>query len=51
MTVYDHCITEINAWEGFPGVSVVKNLPDNAGDEGLIPGSGRIPEKGNVNPL
>ena len=26
---------------GFPGGSAVKNLPDNAGDAGLIPGSGR----------
>ena len=25
---------------GFPGGSVVKNLPANAGDTGLIPGSG-----------
>ena len=24
---------------GFPGGSVVKSLPANAGDEGLIPGS------------
>ena len=28
---------------GFPGSSVVKNLPANAGDIGLIPGSGRVP--------
>ena len=28
---------------GFPGGSVVKNLPANAGDEGLIPGLGRSP--------
>ena len=26
---------------GFPRVSVVKNLPANAGDTGLIPGPGR----------
>ena len=31
---------------GFPGGSVVKNLPANAGDAGLIPGSGRSLEKG-----
>ena len=30
---------------------MVKNLLANAGDVGLIPGSGRSPEKGNVNPL
>ena len=28
---------------GVPGVSVVKNLPVNAGDSGSIPGSGRFP--------
>ena len=27
--------------EGFPGGSVVKNPPANAGDTGLIPGPGR----------
>ena len=36
---------------GFPGDSVVKNLPVNAGDMGLIPGSGRSPGEGNGNPL
>ena len=36
---------------GFPGSSVVKNLPANAGDEGLIPGSGRSPGEGNGNPV
>ena len=36
---------------GFPGGSVVKNLPANAGDMGLIPGSGRFPGEGNDNPL
>ena len=38
---------------GFPGVSVVKKLPTNAGDakdSGLIPGSGRSPGEGNGNP-
>ena len=28
-----------------------KNLPANAGDLGLIPGSGRSPGEGNGNPL
>ena len=32
---------------GFPGSSVVKNLPANAGDRG----SGRSPGEGNDNPL
>ena len=36
---------------GFPGGSVVKNLPAIAGDMGLIPGSGRSPGEGNGNPL
>ena len=39
---------------GFPGGSVVKNLPastGDAGDVGLIPGLGRSPGIGNGNPL
>ena len=35
----------------FPGSSVVKNLPVNAGDVGLIPGLGRSPGERNGNPL
>ena len=31
--------------------SVVKNLPANAGDTGLIPGLGRSPEGENGNPV
>ena len=31
----------IKAGEGFPGGSVVKNVPTNAGDMGSIPGLGR----------
>ena len=34
-----------------PGGSVVKNLPANAGDVGLIPGLGRSPGERNGNPL
>ena len=30
-------------WKGFPGVSVVKNLPANMRDARLIPGLGRSP--------
>ena len=30
---------------------MVKNLPANVGDEGLIPGLGRFPGGGNGNPL
>ena len=36
---------------GFPGGSVVKNPPTNAGDMGLMPESGRSPGEGNGNPL
>ena len=36
---------------GLPGGSVVKNLPANAGDVSLIPGSGRSPGEGSGNPL
>ena len=32
---------------GFPGDSVTRNLPSNAGDAGSIPGLGRSPEEGN----
>ena len=35
----------------FPGGSVVKNPPANAGDVGSIPGSERSPGEGNGNPL
>ena len=35
----------------FPGGLVVKNPLANAGDVGLIPGSGRSPAEGNGNPL
>ena len=36
---------------GFPGGSVVKNPPANAGDSGLISGSGRSAGGRNGNPL
>ena len=35
---------------GFPGDSVIKNLPASAGVTGSIPGSGRSPGGGNGNP-
>ena len=35
----------------FPGDSVVKNMPANAGDRSWIPGSGRSPGEGNGNLL
>ena len=37
--------------QGFPGGSVVKDLPASAGDMGSIPGSGKFPREGNGNPL
>ena len=40
--------------KGFPGGSVVKNSPGNAGDTrdvGLIPGLGKSPREGNGNLL
>ena len=36
---------------GFPGGSVVKNPPANAGDVGSVPRLGRCPGKGHGNPL
>ena len=36
---------------GFPGGAEVKASACNAGDLGLIPGSGRSPGEGNGNPL
>ena len=48
-------MTYPNLWDwGFPGGTVVKNLPDNAGDvrdTGSIPGLGRSPGGGHGNPL
>ena len=39
----------LNLKEGFPGDSVVKNLPAHAGDKGWIPGLGRSPGERNGN--
>ena len=36
--------------KGFPGGSVVKNLPAKAGDAASTPGSGKSPGEGNGNP-
>ena len=52
---YTHTHTQLNIIEalkrmkGFPCGSGVRNPPANAGDEGLIPGSGRAPGEGNGN--
>ena len=41
---------ELSSWS-FPGGMVVKNLPANARDAGLIPGSGKSSGEGDGNPL
>ena len=38
-------------WLGFPGGSMVKNLPTSAGDAGSIPDPGRALGNGNCNPF
>ena len=50
VTTYSSCSVQASTL-GFPGGSVVKNLPGNAGDVGSIPESGRSPGEGNGNPL
>ena len=41
----------VDGHRGFPGGSMVKNLPATAGDVGLVPGLGRSPGGRNGNPL
>ena len=48
-TEQSDCVICIHTYICFPGGSVVKNPPANAGDVGLIPGSGRSPGEGNGN--
>ena len=43
--------SNVTRYMGFSGDSVVKNLPANAEDMGLNPGSGRSLGEGNGNPL
>ena len=54
----EHCGLTCHRWTsnlpvshmwGFPGGSVVKNLPANAADKDSIPGSGRSPRDRNGN--
>ena len=47
----DHYLATLHVVLGFPGGSVVKNLPADAGDAGLISGWGRSPGEGNGIPL
>ena len=42
---------EYSSWGSSLVTQMVKNLPANAGDLGLIPGSGRSPGRGNGYPL
>ena len=55
--MFDHLIrhfSDIFKGQGFPGGTVVKNPPANAGDAkdvGSIPESGRSPGEGNGYPL
>ena len=44
-------LIHLTSFQGFPGGSVVKNLPANAGDTGSIPELGRSPGGGNGTPL
>ena len=41
-------IKDLHCGRGFPGGSVVKNLPSNAGDVESIPRSGRFPREGSA---
>ena len=45
MFLFYLCVCRANLPLGFPGGSVVKNLPASVGDVGSIPGWGRSPEK------
>jgi len=45
------CWSQVNTVLGFPGGSDSKESASNAGDLGLIPGSGRSPAGGHGNPL
>ena len=49
--MYPILICLMSVFWGFPGGSVVKNLPPSAGDLGSFPGLGRSPGEGNGNPL
>ena len=44
-------LCDFNVYSGFPGDSVVKNLPANAGEASSIPGSRGLTGEGNSNPL
>ena len=46
-----YIFSHISAWFGFPGGSVVKNLPASARDPGSIPAQRRSSGGGNGNPI
>ena len=47
-TLFPNEVTSTGS-KGFPGGSVVKNLPASAGDASSVPGLGRSPGEGNGN--
>ena len=49
--IYTHTLYIHTHTKGFPGGSAMKNPPANAGDTGLIPGSGRSPGAEHGNPF
>ena len=49
--MFPYFLFKLVSFRGFPGGSEVKVSARNAGDMGLIPGSGRSPGEGNGNPL
>ena len=48
---HQHFLFKAIECPGFPGGSVVKKPPANAGNVGLIPGTGIVPGERNGNPL
>ena len=50
-TVSSNMVVSNDTWQGFPGGLVVENLPANAEDTGLIPGSRRYSGEWNGKPL
>ena len=50
-TIQRASLAEASPTIGFPGGAVVRNLPANAGKEGLIPGLGRSSGEEDSNPL
>ena len=51
-SIHPQCLCRlVSTNRGFPGGSVVKNLPINARGADSIPGLGRSPGEGNGNPL